>query len=240
VIPAAKTTIVPVHFFRSGIPALLMLTLLFSLVHIRAGRGKEFSMSKQPVRILAFGDSLTAGWGVVPPSSVPACLETALREKGIAVTFINAGIPGDTTAGAIKRFEAALACDPDMVILELGANDNLQAIPTDRTAANLDAMLQVLSQRNIPTLLAGICLLRDLGAEYNAGFQALFEELATLYEAVFYPDYLAGVAGNPEYLQRDGLHPNLRGTQEIARRLLPVVTDMLANFGEPGADKLQP
>lgn len=196
-------------------------------------------MTKKPVRILAFGDSLTAGWGVVPPSSVPACLEASLQQEGFAVTFINAGIPGDTTTGAIKRFESALDCDPDLVILELGANDNLQAIPINRTEANLDAMLDILAQRHIPTLLAGICLLRDLGPEYKAGFQSLFEKLATRHGSLLYPDYLAGVAGNPTHLQKDGLHPNLSGTREIARRLLPLVTDMIRRFEASGTDTRQ-
>lgn len=187
-------------------------------------------MTKRSVRILAFGDSLTAGWGVEPPSSVPACLEASLQKQGIATTFINEGIPGDTTVGALKRFDAALACDPDLVILELGANDNRQAIPLDRTRANLNSMLQTLCNRQIPTLFAGICLLRDLGPEYNAGFQALFAELATHHKVVFYPDYLEGVAGHPALLQKDQLHPNLAGTQEIAHRLLPLVTDMIRKF----------
>lgn len=187
-------------------------------------------MTKRPVRILAFGDSLTAGWGVEPPNSVPACLEGSLQKQGIATTFINKGIPGDTTVGALKRFDAALTCNPDLVILELGANDNRQAIPLDRTRSNLDSMLQTLSDKNIPTLFAGICLLRDLGPEYNAGFQSLFAELATQYKAVFYPDYLEGVAGHPDLLQKDLLHPNLAGTLEIARRLLPLVTDMIRKF----------
>lgn len=197
-------------------------------------------MTMQPVRILAFGDSLTAGWGVVPPSNVPACLEAALQKQGIAVSFINEGIPGDTTVGGLKRFEAALTCNPDLVILELGANDNLQAIAPDRTEANLDAMLQTLSDKSIPTLLAGIRQVRDLGPEYNVRFQSLFSNLANRHGAAFYADYLEGVAGKPEFLQKDGLHPNYEGTMEIARRLLPLVTDMVLNIQAAKAANLQP
>ena len=159
-------------------------------------------MPPHPVRILAFGDSLTAGWGVTPPSSVPACLEAALQKQGIAITFINEGIPGDTTVGGLKRFKRALACNPDLVILELGANDNLQAISPDRTEANLDAMLQTLSDKSIPVLLAGIRPLRDLGPEYNSRFQSLFLNVAGRHGAVFYSDFLEGVAGKPAFLQK--------------------------------------
>lgn len=197
-------------------------------------------MTMHPIRILAFGDSLTAGWGVVPPSSVPACLEAALQKQGIAVSFINEGIPGDTTVGGIQRFEGALACNPDLVILELGANDNRQAIAPERTEANLDSMLKILSERGIPTLLAGIRQLRDLGPEYNTWFQSLFANLATRHGVVLFPDYLEGVAGKPEFLQKDGLHPNYKGTMEIARRLLPLVTDMVRNIQATKAATLQP
>jgi acyl-CoA thioesterase-1 len=184
-------------------------------------------MTIHAVRILAFGDSLTAGWGIVPSSSVPACLEAALQKQGIAVSFFNQGVPGDTTAGGLKRFESALACNPDLVILELGINDNLQAIAPDQTEANLDAMLKILSEKGIPTLLTGIRPLRDLGPEYKGWFESLFSNLAARHGAALYPDYLEGVAGKSTLLQRDGLHPNREGTKEIARRLLPVVTAMI-------------
>lgn len=197
-------------------------------------------MTMQPMRILAFGDSLTSGWGVTPSSSVPACLEAALQKQGVDVCFINKGIPGDTTVGGLKRFEAALACNPDLVILELGANDNLQAIAPARTEANLDAMLKILSERGIPTLLAGIRPLRDLGPEYNTWFQSLFSNLAIRHEVVLFSDYLEGVAGKPEFLQKDGLHPNYEGTMEIARRLLPLVTGMVRNIQDAKAANLQP
>jgi acyl-CoA thioesterase-1 len=218
---------------------LLLLLLCFGPL-CRETRAKEIPMTMQPVRILAFGDSLTAGWGVKPPSNVPACLEAALQKQGIAVSFINKGIPGDTTAGGLKRFEGALACNPDLVILELGANDNLQAIAPDRTEANLNAMLQILFDKGIPTLLAGIRPLRDLGPEYHVRFQSLFSNLADRHGAAFYADYLEGVAGNPEFLQKDGLHPNYEGTMEIARRLLPLVTDMVLNIQAAKAANLQP
>lgn len=218
---------------------LLLLFLCFG-PRCRETWAKEISMTIQPVRILAFGDSLTAGWGVKPPSSVPACLEATLQKQGIAVSFINEGIPGDTTVGGLKRFEAALACNPDLVILELGANDNLQAIAPDRTEANLDAMLQILFDKGIPTLLAGIRPLRDLGPEYNVRFQSLFSNLATRHGVALFPDYLEGVAGKPEFLQKDRLHPNYEGTMEIARRLLPLVTEMVRDIQNAKAANLQP
>ncbi|MGE4492260.1 MAG: arylesterase [Syntrophotalea sp.] len=184
-------------------------------------------MPKQPVRILAFGDSLTAGWGLQPSKTVPACLESTLIKEGFDVSFINAGVPGETTEGGIRRFEKALGCNPDLVILELGANDNLQALPLTVTKTNLDAMLGILAARNIPALFAGIRPLRDLGPDTNFRFVSLFHELASRHAVPFYPDYLDGVAGNPMLLQKDGLHPNARGAREIAKRLRPLVIDML-------------
>lgn len=212
--------------------AIVLLSLLLLLPGLPPGRAaaREIAVTTEPVRILAFGDSLTAGWGISPPASVPSYIETALLKQAMPVTMINAGVPGDSTVAALQRFEAALACRPDMVILALGANDTLHAIDPARTEANLAAMLEALAARGIPALLAGIRPLRALGADYDRQFQAQFIRLAARYRVVFYPDYLEGVAGDPRMLQRDGLHPNRKGTKEIARRLLPLVGDMVARI----------
>jgi len=188
-------------------------------------------MISRPVHVLAFGDSLTAGFGVVRHASVPARLEKILRQQGLNVTFTNAGLSGDTSAGGLVRFEQALAGHPDLVMLELGANDNLQAIDPARTEANLAAMLTRLQQGGIPALLIGIRPLRNLGAQANARFSAIFTRLAATYGIPLYPDLLAGVAGRPGLLLRDGLHPNSKGTREMARRLAPLLAERLRNIG---------
>jgi acyl-CoA thioesterase I len=181
----------------------------------------------RPLRILAFGDSLVAGFAVSSKAAFPVRLEKALRGMGFAVEMINAGVPGDTTAGGRARLEQALECDPDLVILELGANDNLLGLDPAVTESNLDAMLARLKEKDIAVLLAGIHPLRDLGENYRDGLAAVFSRLAEKYQALLYPDFLTGVAGRPELNKADGIHPNPKGIDEIVRRVTPLVADLL-------------
>lgn len=181
-----------------------------------------------PVRVLAFGDSLIAGFGLPEAATPPARLEKRLAAANLACRVINAGVPGDTSAGGLARLEQTLAATgPDVVILELGVNDNLQGWPPEQTEANLDAMLTLLARRGISTLLAGVRPLRDLGESTNLRFQAIFPRLAARHGTPIYPDFLAGVAGNPRLLLRDGLHPNSKGAKEIVGRMTPLVTDLI-------------
>jgi acyl-CoA thioesterase-1 len=209
----------------------LLLSLLFPAPCCRAGHHPDTPMTSRPVHVLAFGDSLTAGFGVVPHASVPARLEKILRQQGLNVSFTNAGLSGDTSAGGLARFEQALTGNPDLVMLELGANDNLQAIDPGQTETNLAAMLTLLKQRGIPALLIGVRPLRDLGEQTNGRFCAIFTRLAATYDIPLYPDLLAGVAGHPKLLLRDGLHPNSKGTKEMARRLAPLLAQLVRNIG---------
>jgi acyl-CoA thioesterase-1 len=181
----------------------------------------------RPLRILAFGDSLVAGFAVSSKAAFPVRLEKALCGMGFAIELINAGVPGDTTAGGRARLEQALACEPDLVILELGANDNLLGLDPSVTESNLDAMLVRLKERDIAVLLAGIHPLRDLGENYRADLAAVFSRLAEKYRAPLYPDFLAGVSGRPELNKADGIHPNPKGIDEIVRRVTPLVVDLL-------------
>jgi acyl-CoA thioesterase-1 len=195
----------------------------FSLALTEADSGA----SGRPLRILAFGDSLVAGFAVPSKKAFPVRLEKTLRSMGFAVELINAGVPGDTTAGGRARLERALACEPDLVILELGTNDNLLGFDPAVTESNLDAMLVRLKEQDIAVLLAGIHPLRDLGEDYRADLAAVFSRLAAKYQAPLYPDFLAGVAGRPELSKADGIHPNPKGIDEIVRRLAPLVGKML-------------
>lgn len=218
----------PFHFFSpfrfaGSFPPSTGPLLGFSLSLAEAGGAS----AARPLRILAFGDSLLAGFAVSSKAAFPVRLEKALRSMGFAVELINAGRPGDTTAGGRARLEQALACEPDLVILELGVNDNLQGFDPAVTESNLDAMLVRLKQRNIAVLLAGIHPLRDLGEAYRAGLAAVFSRLAEKYQALLYPDFLAGVAGRPEFNKADGIHPNPKGIDEIVRRVAPLVADLL-------------
>jgi len=185
-------------------------------------------MESAPVRILAFGDSLIAGFGLPEAATPPVRLEKRLAAANLTCRVINAGVPGDTSAGGLARLEQTLAAaGPDLVILELGANDNLQGWPPEQTEANLDAMLTLLARRRITTLLAGVRPLRHLDESVNLRFQAIFPRLAARHGTPFYPDFLEGVAGNPRLLLRDGLHPNGKGAKEIVGRIAPLVTDLV-------------
>ena len=182
----------------------------------------------EPVRILALGDSLTAGYGLARPASFPARLEAALGAGGSVVEVINAGVSGDTTAGGLARLEWALADKPDAVILELGANDGLRGLEPASTFANLDAMLRRLRAAGVAVLLAGMKAPPNLGAEYGAEFDAIFPRLAKKHGVALYPFFLAGVAARPELNQVDGIHPNAEGVAVIIERILPDVKALIA------------
>ncbi len=182
----------------------------------------------EPVRILALGDSLTAGYGLARSASFPARLAHALGAGGRAVEVINAGVSGDTTAGGLARLEWALAELPDVVILELGANDGLRGLEPASTSANLDAMLTRLAAARVAVLLAGMKAPPNLGSEYSTKFDAIFPRLARKHGVAFYPFFLDGVAARPELNQEDGIHPNALGVAVIVERILPHVKALIA------------
>ena len=181
----------------------------------------------RPRKILAFGDSLVAGFAVPRKAGFTVQLEKSLAAAGFPAEVINAGIPGDTSAGGRARLAQTLSVEPDLVLLELGANDNLLGLPPAELEANLEAIIQILEQRHIPVLLTGIEPLRDLGKSYRTEFTGVFSRLAQKHQMPFYPDFLAGVAGRPELNKNDGIHPNPKGVKEIVRRILPLVMETL-------------
>lgn len=178
-------------------------------------------------KILVFGDSLVAGYGISYAKAFPAQLEKALRAKGRDVTVINAGVSGDTTSGGLTRLEWTLEQKPDYVILELGANDMLRAVDPAVTKENLTKMLEIIKERNIPVLLAGMKAMPNLGAQFTSAYGQMYEDLAKKYNAAYYPFFMEGVALHPEFLQDDGLHPNEAGVAVIVKGILPVVEKML-------------
>ncbi|HVG82152.1 MAG TPA: arylesterase [Methylomirabilota bacterium] len=177
----------------------------------------------QPLKILALGDSLTAGFGLPAGQGFAPQLERALKESGVEAQVIDAGVSGDTSAGGLARIEWALADGPDLVILELGANDMLRGVDPAETRANLDAMLAKLRAAGARVLLAGMRAAPNLGLDYSAAFEAIYGDLATKYEVPLYPFFLEGVATEPTLNLPDGLHPNAAGVREIVRRILPHV-----------------
>ena len=187
------------------------------------------------IRILAFGDSLTAGFGVPENSGFVPELEAWLHAHGATdVTVVNAGVSGNTTADGVRRIEAALTRDIDGVIVELGANDVLRGIDPRITRANLDAILDVIVAREVPAIVAGIPAPPNYDEAARRAFKAVFRDVATEHGAIYYPSFLAGMGQGrsiPQIMrlmQRDGLHPNAAGVAAIVDHIGPVVLELVA------------
>jgi len=178
-------------------------------------------------RILAFGDSLTAGLGLTPDAAFPARLEALLRSHGIEARVVNGGVSGEAAAGGVARLDWALGDHPDLVILELGANDALRGIDPQVAYANLEKILARLKASGAKVLLTGMLAPPNWGREYQQEFAAIFPKLAEKYHVPLYPFFLDGVAMDPSLNQPDGLHPNARGAQLIATKLAPYVERLL-------------
>jgi acyl-CoA thioesterase-1 len=181
-----------------------------------------------PLKIVAFGDSLTAGYGLPAREAFPASLERTLKAKGHNVRIENAGVSGDTASGGLSRVEWSIADGTDAVIVELGANDMLRGVEPKVTRQALDDILAKLKARNIPVLLSGMRAAPNMGADYVREFEAIFPALAQKYDVVFYPFFLDGVAADPKLALRDGVHPNGAGVQIIVDGILPKVEELIA------------
>ena len=184
-------------------------------------------MAAEPLRILAFGDSLTSGYGLPDADSFPSQLERALIAAGENVKLVNGGVAGDTSAGGVARLDWTLADKPDLVLLEFGANDGLRGLDPAATRKNIAAMLTRLVQDKIPTLLLGMKAPRNLGADYVTAFDPLYEDLASQFQVPLDPFYLDGVAGDPALNQSDGIHPNAAGVAAIVKRITPEVIALI-------------
>jgi len=182
--------------------------------------------ARMPV-ILDFGDSLTAGLGLMPEQAFPARLEVWLREHGIAARVVNAGVSGDTTAGGLARLDWALADKPALVILALGANDALRGIDPATVRDNLDKMVQKIDANGAKVLLLGMRAPPNWGEAYDRAFDRIFPDLAHAHQATLYPFFLEGVAMKPDLNQPDGLHPNSHGVDVLVDRIGPVVAGLM-------------
>jgi len=186
------------------------------------------SATEQPVKIVALGDSLTAGFGLPANAAFPAKLERALKTKGLAVEIVNAGVSGDTASGGLARLDWSVPEGTDAVILELGANDMLSGRDPRITRAALEEIVRRLGERRIAVLLAGMRAPPNLGADYARAFDEVYPQLAAKYDTVFYPFFLEGIAGDARFNQRDGIHPTAAGIDMIVAGILPKVEDLLA------------
>jgi acyl-CoA thioesterase-1 len=181
--------------------------------------------------ILAFGDSLYAGYGLRRGQSLPDAIQRRLRAQGMDAAVVNAGVSGDTTADGRRRLAYTLDRSmpaPDLVMLGLGGNDVLRQVDPAETRANMVAMLDELRKRGIPVVLTGMMAPPNLGPDYAARFNAIWPDLARRHHAVLDPFILQGVIGNRQLMLPDGVHPNARGVDRIADRLAPIVSTRLA------------
>jgi acyl-CoA thioesterase-1 len=202
---------------------LVALTIACVAIFTAPLRGQPAS----PVKIVALGDSLTAGLGLPAEAAFPAKLNAALKHKGIAATVANAGVSGDTATGGLERLDWSVPDGTDAVILELGANDMLRGVDPKVTRKALDAIVTKLQARHVAILLCGMKAAPNMGADYVREFDAIYPALASTHGVVFYPFFLEGVAADRSLNQPDGLHPNAAGVDVIVERILPKVEELI-------------
>ncbi|WP_459825202.1 arylesterase [Desulfomicrobium salsuginis] len=206
----------PSKLIRHILMAALLLACPAGLVH-----------GDTTMHILAFGDSLTAGYGLPADQSFAAQLERRLRDMGRDVRVTNAGVSGDTTAGGLARLAWSLEDKPHLVVLELGANDGLRGLDPVRMRDNLDAMIRQCLEAGARVILAGMRAPVNWGLEYRKQFDDVFPELADEHDLALYPFFLEGVVRDPSLVLDDGLHPNAAGVARIVDGILPLVTQEL-------------
>jgi acyl-CoA thioesterase-1 len=196
-------------------------------VHMLALAALVGAAEAKPIKLVAFGDSLTAGYGVAPGQAFPEVLEKALRARGYDVKVINAGVSGETAGDGLARFDWSVPPDTSALIVELGANDMLRGLPVENAKRALSAILEKATAAHIPTLLAGMAAAPNLGPDYRAAFDRIYSDLATQFGVALYPFFLDGVAADSKLNQPDGLHPAPEGVKVIVQRILPAVMALL-------------
>ncbi len=177
--------------------------------------------------IAAFGDSLSAGFGVDPGRSFPDDLQRDLNAAGYKYRVVNLGVSGDTTTDGVERLPSVLAVRPKVVILEFGGNDGLRGLPIADAKQNLAKMIEALQSAGAKVLLAGMTLPRNYGPEYIHSFEQMYVELAKQYHVARIPFLLDGVGGNPNLMQADGLHPTAQGAEIVAGTVMRYITPLL-------------
>ncbi len=183
--------------------------------------------AQAPVKIVAFGDSLTAGYGLPDKDGFVPQLQAALTAKGNPVDIQNAGVSGDTASDGLARLDWSVPQGTDAVIVELGANDMLRGINPDVTRRALETIMSRLTERHIAVLICGMRAAPNLGPQYGQAFERIYPELAAKYGAQLYPFFLDGVAAVPGMTQHDGLHPDAAGVGVIVEHILPKVQELI-------------
>ena len=209
--------------------ALGLAAVLFGVVYgVSCGPVAPARGAEAPVQIVAFGDSLTAGYGLPAAAAFPAKLEKALNAKGEGVAVSNAGVSGDTAAGGLARLDWSVPEGTEAVILELGANDMLRGLDPQATRKILQEIVSRLQARHIEVLLCGMLAAPNLGADYAQAFNSIYPDLAASDHLLLYPFFLASVLNDPRLIQRDGLHPTAAGVDVIVAGILPQVEELVA------------
>lgn len=184
-------------------------------------------------RVVFLGDSLTAGMGLAADQAFPALLQDTWTAAGLSVEVVNAGVSGDTTAGGVRRIDWVLSQKPDLVVVELGANDMLRGLPVAEVEANLRTILTKTRDAGAAAVLLGMRADPSLGPDYGAAFDAVYPKLATEFSAPLVPFFLDGVAGVPALNQADGIHPTAEGHAKIAAAIEPTLRPALAAPAAP-------
>ena len=214
---------------------LLKIALAFAIV-----QSASVAAADGGCRIAVLGDSLTTAYGLAVEDGFPAQLERRLRAERYDCAVLDAGVGGDTTAGGLARLDWTLADRPSHVLVELGGNDGLRALPPEQMEHNLDAIVGRLQADGVAVLLAGMRAPPNLGRAYGDAFEAVFARVAERRDVPLYPFFLDGVAGDPALNQEDGIHPTAAGIAVIVERILPTVTAWLdqtaAISGPAGAE----
>lgn len=187
------------------------------------------ALAQDRPRLVVLGDSLTAGYGLPQDQAFPVRLAVWLKENGVDVSVINAGVSGDTSAGGLARLDWAIGSPPAThAVVALGANDGLRGLPPAALEQNIDRIVGRLKARGVKVLLAGMYAPRNYGREYAAEFDAVFPRVASRHNVPLYPFFIEGVAAEPTLNQSDGIHPNARGVEVIVSRIGPHVRRLLA------------
>ena len=203
-----------------------LVALLVAILLCAAALPKSEAKEQETV-IVALGDSLTAGLGLLQSESFPAKLEATLKAQGRNVTVVNAGVSGDTVSAALDRLAWALPPNTSAVIVELGGNDALKGLPPAQIEASLAKIIERVKAKGLPVLIAGMESPRNMGKDYVDQFHGIYRDLAERYGALLYPFFLDGVALDPALMQEDGIHPNAKGVDRIVQGILPKVDELL-------------
>jgi acyl-CoA thioesterase I len=177
--------------------------------------------------VVCLGDSLTEGYGLPPEQAYPSRLEELLHQRGLAVRVVNAGISGSTSASAVSRLRWQLRSHPDWVVIALGGNDGLRGVDVSATRSHLSEAIALARANGVRVLLAGMKLPPNYGPDYTGAFEAMFPSLAKEHDVALLPFLLEGVAADPELNLPDGIHPNARGAEIVARNVLEALLPLL-------------